>query len=158
MANRYTGPAMTLANMRENGVTSIVALCECDHEAIVDASELYGALEVPASVLDCAAQRADVGLSTFARTGPSTELSGRTDRKCWVAPMTTGRRHQIGRCRKRRAPLYAVAVGLVLLILTVGTFSRYDFRPRSNEKRGLNLRSVGKCVGCLSLRTRNDLN
>ena len=47
-ASRYTGPAMTLENMREIGVRSIEAACECGHKAIVDVLTVPCAIEVPA--------------------------------------------------------------------------------------------------------------
>jgi hypothetical protein len=36
-ATRYSGPPMTLANMRENGVRSLSVTCElCHHEALMN--------------------------------------------------------------------------------------------------------------------------
>lgn len=40
-------PAMTLANMRHNGATSIDAYCACGHEATIDVSDWPEDLEVP---------------------------------------------------------------------------------------------------------------
>jgi hypothetical protein len=48
MATRYTGPGMTLANMRTHGVLSIDITCVCGREAIIDVSDLSGSIEVPA--------------------------------------------------------------------------------------------------------------
>ena len=45
---RYIGPAMTLGNMRQNGVRSILASCACGHEARVDVNVLPDFVEVPA--------------------------------------------------------------------------------------------------------------
>jgi hypothetical protein len=45
---RYTGPPMDLANMRENGVRSLLAWClDCGHEATVNVDHLPGHLPVP---------------------------------------------------------------------------------------------------------------
>jgi len=48
MSSRYTGPAMTLDNMRSIGVRSIEAACECGRRALMDVSGLPGEVEVPA--------------------------------------------------------------------------------------------------------------
>ena len=48
---RYQGPAMTLGNMRENGVRSIVAWCQgigCEHEMVINVDHLPAELAVPA--------------------------------------------------------------------------------------------------------------
>jgi hypothetical protein len=39
-ANRYTGPGMTIGNMRSHGVRSIEVTCGCGHSALVDADQL----------------------------------------------------------------------------------------------------------------------
>lgn len=40
---RYTGPPMDLANMRKNGVRSLLAWClDCGHEATVNVDHLPG--------------------------------------------------------------------------------------------------------------------
>lgn len=44
---RKLGPGMSLANMRENGVTKVDVTCGCGHEAVVDVSELPGTVCVP---------------------------------------------------------------------------------------------------------------
>ena len=48
VSKNSTSPAMTLEHMREIGVRSIEATCECGHKAIVDVSGLPSAIEVPA--------------------------------------------------------------------------------------------------------------
>jgi hypothetical protein len=65
MPNTYTGPAMTLANMRSLGVPSLDVTCQCGREAIVDASHLSGLIEIPTQRLrlrctECAARSIDV--------------------------------------------------------------------------------------------------
>lgn len=45
--HKTTDGAMTLANMRGLGVTTVGVTCGCGHEAIVDASPLPGDAEVP---------------------------------------------------------------------------------------------------------------
>jgi len=45
---RYTGPAMTLGNMRENGVRSILASCSCGHKDSLNVDALPDFVEVPA--------------------------------------------------------------------------------------------------------------
>ncbi len=45
---RYTGPAMTLGNMRENGKRAVLASCACGHEASVNVDALADFVEVPA--------------------------------------------------------------------------------------------------------------
>jgi hypothetical protein len=48
--NRYRGPPMTLANMRENGVHSLSVTCElCHHEALMNVDAFGDATPVPAS-------------------------------------------------------------------------------------------------------------
>ena len=47
MPTSYTGPAMTLDNMRALGVRSIDITCQCGREAIIDVSGLSGLIEVP---------------------------------------------------------------------------------------------------------------
>jgi hypothetical protein len=45
---RYTGPPMDLANMRANGVRSLLASClDCYHDATVNVDHLPGHLAVP---------------------------------------------------------------------------------------------------------------
>ena len=39
-ATRYTGPPMTIGNMRSHGVRSIEVTCRCGHIALVDANPL----------------------------------------------------------------------------------------------------------------------
>jgi hypothetical protein len=47
--NRYRGPPMTLANMRENGVRSLSITCElCRHEAVMNVDTFGDATPVPA--------------------------------------------------------------------------------------------------------------
>jgi hypothetical protein len=47
--NRYRGPAMTLGNMRENGVRSLSVTCElCHHEALMNVDAFDDAVPVPA--------------------------------------------------------------------------------------------------------------
>jgi hypothetical protein len=47
--NRYRGPPMTLANMRENGVRSLSVTCElCHHEALMNVDVFDDAIPVPA--------------------------------------------------------------------------------------------------------------
>jgi hypothetical protein len=47
--NRYRGPQMTLANMRENDVRSLSVTCElCHHESVMNVDALDGAIPVPA--------------------------------------------------------------------------------------------------------------
>ena len=65
MPSRYTGPALTLQNMRSLGVRTIEAACECGHKAIVDVSGLPGAIELPAlrhrfRCLECGSRPNDV--------------------------------------------------------------------------------------------------
>jgi hypothetical protein len=48
MRDSYTGPAMTLGNMRALGVVSIDVKCSCGREAVVDASGWPDAIEIPA--------------------------------------------------------------------------------------------------------------
>lgn len=45
--NRYTGPAMDLTNMRQNGVTAVLVYCNCGRQESVDVSALPGSIEVP---------------------------------------------------------------------------------------------------------------
>jgi hypothetical protein len=52
MPTRYTGPAMTLDNMRALGVQSIDVTCQCGRETIIDASDLSGLIEIPAHAGD----------------------------------------------------------------------------------------------------------
>lgn len=45
---RYTGPAMTLGNMRANGVRRLCVTClTCHHEAVVDVDAYPDDLSVP---------------------------------------------------------------------------------------------------------------
>ncbi len=44
---RYTGPAMSLGNLRALGMRSVKAFCGCGHQAIIDVSGLPDGLEVP---------------------------------------------------------------------------------------------------------------
>jgi hypothetical protein len=47
--NRYRGPPMTLANMRENGVRSLSITCEvCHREALLNVDAFDDAVPVPA--------------------------------------------------------------------------------------------------------------
>jgi hypothetical protein len=47
--NRYHGPPMTLANLRENGVRSLAVTCElCRHEALLNVDGFDDATPVPA--------------------------------------------------------------------------------------------------------------
>jgi hypothetical protein len=47
--NRYRGPPMTLANMRENGVRSLSVTCElCHHEAVMNVDAFDDAIQVSA--------------------------------------------------------------------------------------------------------------
>jgi hypothetical protein len=46
ISSRYTGPAMTLANMRSLGVRAVDATCGCGRSS-VDAASLPGEKEVP---------------------------------------------------------------------------------------------------------------
>jgi hypothetical protein len=47
--NRYRGPPMTLANMRENGVRSLWVVCPlCHHEAVVNVDSFEPDVAVPA--------------------------------------------------------------------------------------------------------------
>jgi hypothetical protein len=46
---RYSGPPVTLANMRENGVGSLSVTCElCHHEAVMNVDAFDDAVPVPA--------------------------------------------------------------------------------------------------------------
>ena len=46
--NRYRGPAMTLANMRAQGVRSLWVVCElCHHEAVMNVDHFGEAVPVP---------------------------------------------------------------------------------------------------------------
>ena len=48
-ANRYRGPPMTLANVRENGVRSLSVTCElCRHAALINADAFDDAMPLPA--------------------------------------------------------------------------------------------------------------
>lgn len=48
MTERYTGPAMDIANMRANGAGALVVTClGCNHSATVLADHLPGDLPVP---------------------------------------------------------------------------------------------------------------
>jgi hypothetical protein len=50
--NRYRGPPMTLANMRENGVRSLSVTCKlCHHEAVMNVDAFDDAVPVPADGL-----------------------------------------------------------------------------------------------------------
>ena len=45
----YTGPVMTLGNMRENGVSRLAVYCDvCHHDAVLDVSALNDEIPVPA--------------------------------------------------------------------------------------------------------------
>jgi len=47
---RYTGPPMTLGNMRQNGVRTLDAWClgrDCHHHSVVDVSAMGDDIEVP---------------------------------------------------------------------------------------------------------------
>jgi hypothetical protein len=63
---RYTGPPMDLANMRHNGVRSLLANClDCNHDAAVNVDHLPGHLAVPSFVRrmvcsKCGSKRVDV--------------------------------------------------------------------------------------------------
>jgi hypothetical protein len=47
--NRYRGPPMTLANMRDNGVRSLRVVCPlCHHEAVVNVDGFGPDVPVPA--------------------------------------------------------------------------------------------------------------
>jgi hypothetical protein len=47
-ANRYRGPPMTLANMRANGVRSLLVSCElCHHKAAMNVDTFDDAVPVP---------------------------------------------------------------------------------------------------------------
>ena len=48
MGDSYTSQAMTIANMRALGVTSLFVTCECGRETVLDASDWPGAIEIPA--------------------------------------------------------------------------------------------------------------
>ncbi len=46
--NRYRGPPMTLANMREHGVRSLSVSCEvCHHDAVINVDRFGDAVPVP---------------------------------------------------------------------------------------------------------------
>jgi hypothetical protein len=53
--SRHTGPPMTLGNMRQHGVTTLIARCTgrddngvgCNHDSVVDVSKLPDGIEVP---------------------------------------------------------------------------------------------------------------
>jgi DNA-directed RNA polymerase subunit RPC12/RpoP len=48
VAREKPGPAMTLENMRKNGVRAVIATCQsCGHKADVDVDALAEALAVP---------------------------------------------------------------------------------------------------------------
>ena len=55
MGDSSTCQAMTIANMRALGVTSLYVTCQCAREAILDASDWPGAIKIPAlcRVLKC---------------------------------------------------------------------------------------------------------
>ena len=55
MGDSYTSQAMTIANMRALGVTSLYVTCQCAREAVLDASDWPGAIKIPAlrRVLKC---------------------------------------------------------------------------------------------------------
>jgi hypothetical protein len=45
---RYTGPPMTLGNMRANGVSRLTIYCErCHHEALLDVGDFADDVPVP---------------------------------------------------------------------------------------------------------------
>ena len=46
LGDSYTSQAMTIANMRALGVTSLFVACECGRETVFDASDLPGAIEI----------------------------------------------------------------------------------------------------------------
>ena len=47
--NRYRGPPMTLANMRQQGVRSLWVVCElCHHEAVMNVDRFGDRVPVPA--------------------------------------------------------------------------------------------------------------
>jgi hypothetical protein len=48
MRDSYTGPTMTLGNMRALRITSIDVTCECGRQPIVDASGWPETIEIPA--------------------------------------------------------------------------------------------------------------
>jgi hypothetical protein len=65
MAKHYTGPAMTLDNMRSLGVPALDVACQCGREVIVDASQLSGLIEIPTlrwrlKCTECAGRPIDV--------------------------------------------------------------------------------------------------
>ena len=54
-ANRYTGPAMTIGNMRSHGVRTVEVTCGCGHSALVNADRLDDLTELPGLRPDCGA-------------------------------------------------------------------------------------------------------
>ena len=62
-ATRYSGPPMTLANMRANGVRSLAVACHlCHHEALMNMDAFGDAVAVPAfgPCMVCTSCRTDV--------------------------------------------------------------------------------------------------
>ncbi len=65
MRDSYTGPVMTLGNMRALGVQAISVTCECGREATVDAYGWADSIEIPAlrwrlKCKECGARPIDV--------------------------------------------------------------------------------------------------
>lgn len=47
MTRVYDGPAMTIGNMRQLGVTHLDIFCACGHQAYVDAEGIADDVEIP---------------------------------------------------------------------------------------------------------------
>jgi hypothetical protein len=82
MSARYSGPAMSLTNMRSLGIRAIAAECACGHRASFDVSVLPGTIEVPSlcrrlRCAECGACPRDVGpaWSQYAASGMGRQAS-----------------------------------------------------------------------------------
>jgi hypothetical protein len=70
--NRYRGPPMTLANMRENGVRSLSVTCElCHHDAVMNVDAFGDAVPVLRSGLAWSAPSAASSAHSPGRFGRS---------------------------------------------------------------------------------------
>jgi hypothetical protein len=107
---RYTGPPMTLGNMRANGVHTIAAYCQridCHHSARVDVSILSDEIDVPAGGV-CGARPADCSARRAGRTGTRRRRDGRfadPGHRPIRSPtvMPDGRGHEVSKCGLRNS-------------------------------------------------------
>jgi hypothetical protein len=76
MRDSYTGPAMTLGNMRALGVVSIDVKCSCRREPVIDASGWPDAIEIPALRWRLKCAECGAVQSTCARIGRNTARLG----------------------------------------------------------------------------------